>query len=216
MLICRFQHCLGSFSMLTVEQCSVTGLFRNFSNHVFQKKKWNKWSNKANVAKNSGRGFCFLDNCIWIDCGKFSQLRIEYLLSIVNILINIPYLPNITVGCIFQLYFHETDEKILWKGCRIDCSSVWDPLACWLLNNVLKRGFQDIFLLTSFTIHNFGNTLALRFLFFLKCWKIEVDFRNGVKNSEIQFFVSYIIAFAMLVVTSYYPDENACYQQSMC
>ena len=32
---CRFQHCLGPFGMLSVEQYSETGLFRHFFNHVF-------------------------------------------------------------------------------------------------------------------------------------------------------------------------------------
>ena len=32
---CKFQKCLGSFTMLNVEECSETGLFRHLSNQVF-------------------------------------------------------------------------------------------------------------------------------------------------------------------------------------
>ena len=42
-MACRFQQCLGPFSMLTVEQCSETTLFRHLSNHVYGSLQFRKY-----------------------------------------------------------------------------------------------------------------------------------------------------------------------------
>ena len=42
-----------------------------------------------------------------------------------------------------------------------------------------------------FTVCNFGNTLAMTIIFFFsKCLKLELDSRNGIKNSEKVFCLS--------------------------
>ena len=110
---CRFQHCLEPFSMLAVELCFETRLCRHFPNHVFQKKKWSKWSNKANVAKHSERVFCFLDNCIWMDCFRLSLLPREYLTCFaVNVLTNSSKISHITKRDILLLHFPQSGDKI--------------------------------------------------------------------------------------------------------
>ena len=58
---------------------------------------------------------------------------------------------------IFQLYFPKCDEKKWWRCRRADLSSVLDPLACWLSNDVPLRGSLDIYLTTTFAVRNLGN-----------------------------------------------------------
>ena len=75
MVRCRFQQWLRPFSMMTVKQCSQTGLFRHFSNHFLRRSSFFSKPSKFNVdfknnAKNSEKCFGFLDNSIWMDCGK--------------------------------------------------------------------------------------------------------------------------------------------------
>ena len=54
----------------------------------------------------------------------------------------------------------------------------------------LKREFLDIFLTTFFTIRNFGNTSAMRVIFFLKVFKILCTFqicRKKIQKKVIGF-----------------------------
>ena len=110
-----------------------------------------------NGAENLEKVFCFLDNCVWIGWGTFYLLRRKYLSSAVNVLTNSSKISDITKRDVFQIYFPHTDKMIWLKCCRADLSSLWDRLACWLSNRVLKRGVLDIFLITFFAIRNFGN-----------------------------------------------------------
>ena len=111
-----------------------------------------------NGAKNSEKFSCFLDNWIWTGCGKFSPLRREYLSLTANVLTNSFKIWDITKRDIFQLNFPHIDEKIRWKCCHADFNSLSDPLACWLGNGVLKRGFLDIHLNTYLAVCNSQNT----------------------------------------------------------
>ena len=88
------------------------------------------------------------------------------------------------------------DEKMWYKCCCGDWSSVWDPVSehpsrvnmvkvpCWLWKGVLKQGLLNVCLITSFAIHNLGNVYAERAVFFSKCSKTDPDFRCGAKNCE--------------------------------
>ena len=53
---------------------------------------------------------------------------------------------------------------------------------------LLKRDFSDISLATFFGIANFGNTSAMRVIFFLKVFKILSTFQNRRKKSEKAFY----------------------------
>ena len=59
-----------------------------------------------------------------------------------------------------------------------------DRLTCWLSISVLTQGFLDIKGATLFAVFNFVNTSATRLIFFLKCWKLHIDFRQLEKKSE--------------------------------
>ena len=52
---------------------------------------------------------CFLENCFWISCGKFSLFRREYLSFPVNVLTNSPKISDITKRDIFELIFCQSD-----------------------------------------------------------------------------------------------------------
>ena len=52
-------------------------------------------------------------------------------------------------------------------------------------------------------------------LFFSKCSKIDIDFRNGVEKSE-KCFCFQVIAFELVAVDSHYYEENNCHQHAMC
>ena len=47
-----------------------------------------------------------------------------------------------------------------------------------------NRIFLDIYLKSSFAVRNLGNKSAMRFFFFGKCSKFNVDFKNAKKNWE--------------------------------
>ena len=47
---------------------------------------------------------------------------------------------------------------------------------------ILKVGFLNIYLTKSLAVRNFGNTSAIRVIFFSECSKFDEDFRNAAKN----------------------------------
>ena len=68
--------------------------------------------------------------------------------------------------------------------------------------------------------HDFGfrplkNTSGMRFIFFLKMFKIEFRFRKRSKKLRNRFFVSEIFASEDVAVKCLYKEENTCYRQSM-
>ena len=137
-----------------------------------------------NKAKNSGKVFCFLDNCIWIDCFKISLLRKEYLWSAVNMLTNSTKISDINNRNIFELYFPPSNEKNWSNCCPADFSRVWDPCACWLPKDVAKRGFLGIYPTTSFAVRNSKIKQLWGSWLFSKCSKFDLDFRNKAKKIE--------------------------------
>ena len=74
------------------------------------------------------------------------------------------------------------------KSCVIwDISTFWSHLPCFLWKGPLKRDFVDIYLTTFFGIINFGNTSAMRVIFFWNCWKLYLNFKNAEHNWEKAF-----------------------------
>ena len=57
------------------------------------------------------KSFCFLDNWIWISCGKSFLLGIEYLSWAINALKNSPKISNITKRDIFLLNILQSQEE---------------------------------------------------------------------------------------------------------
>ena len=71
--------------------------------------------------------FPFVDNCIWIGCGKFCLYQREYLSSAVNVLTNSPQILHITKKDIFRLEFFYSDEKYD-KSAAVHISAVFRTL----------------------------------------------------------------------------------------
>ena len=92
-----------------------------------------------------------------------------YLWSAVNMLTNSAKALDITKRDILQPYFPRSDEENWWTCCRVDFTSVWDPSSLFV-TPCFKIGGLDIYLITSFAVHNFGNRQAVRTtVSFLKC-----------------------------------------------
>ena len=72
MLPCRFQQCLGKFSMLLVEGFSETGLFRHLSDYVFGVRKF------VNTKSMSVILFfkIFIINCGFQKCSKKIEQKV--------------------------------------------------------------------------------------------------------------------------------------------
>ena len=127
-MLSKFQHCLGQFSILTVERCSETEVFRHLSNHVFRCPRFRNYISyedylffrkcsmldvySTNGATISKAVFCFLDNCIETDSCKLSLLQRESSWSEVNMLINSAKISDITKRDNLQLWFSQNDDKI--------------------------------------------------------------------------------------------------------
>ena len=117
-LWCRFQQCLGTFTMLLVEGSSEIGLFRHLSNHVFRVRNFGNTNavrviffsknSKFNLdfkkgAKNWENFFCFWQNCMWTATVKLSLLRTGYFSSATNVLATSPKIWDINKRDFFQL-----------------------------------------------------------------------------------------------------------------
>ena len=135
---CRFQQCLGTFTMLLVEGSSGTGFFRHLSNHVFRVRSFGNTKamkvisfskrskfqmDSKNAAKSSEKVFFFWENCIWIGIVKLSLLRTGYFWLAANLL-----------------------TSSFW--CDADFKSTWARLPCYLSKGPLKQEFLDIYLTT--------------------------------------------------------------------
>ena len=78
-----------------------------------------------------------------------------------------------------------------------------------------NRIFLNIYLDTFFGVLNFGNKSAMRFFFFWKASKFDVDFKNAKKKTEKRFLVSEIMASEMAAVNCLYYEGNTSHGKSM-
>ena len=123
-LWCRFQQCLGTFTMLLVGKSSKTGFLdiylTTFSEYVISKIQhlwgssfWSKCStfklDFKNPPKNSKTDFCFCDNCIWIGIVKLSLLTTGYFLWAANVLKSSPKIWHINN----RHFFNSIDLAVL-------------------------------------------------------------------------------------------------------
>ena len=60
-------------------------------------------------------------------------------------------------------------------------------LTCCFTKSPLKGDFWEIWLTTFFGVRNFGNTSAMKVIFFRKCWEFTIAFANAAKNWESVF-----------------------------
>ena len=143
-LRCRFKQCLGTFTMLLVEQSSETGLLdiylTTFSECVILeiKKLWgssfgSKFSkinlDFKNAAKNWEKVF-FWYNCICIGIVKLSLLRTNYFLSVADVLTRCPKILHVNKRDFFQLNFLGRDRWMWQSCCDADFNSAWARLPC--------------------------------------------------------------------------------------
>ena len=126
MLWCRFEQCLGTFTMLLVEGSSETGLFRHLSRNVFRVPNFGKTKAvmlifffskclKFNLkfkkaTKIWEKVFCFWDNCIWIGIVKLSLLRTGYFSSGANVLTSSPKIWHVNKRDFFKLNWLGSDQ----------------------------------------------------------------------------------------------------------
>ena len=131
---CRFEQCLGRFTMLLVEESYETGLLRHLSNNIFGVRNFGnakpmrvivffktcKISNRFEKwTKNWEKVFCFCDNCIWIAIIKLFLWRRKYISSPANVLTSTPKIFHVSNGDFFQLSFlwqwsMNMNMKVLW------------------------------------------------------------------------------------------------------
>ena len=124
-LWCRFQEFLGTFTMLLVEGCSETGLFRHLSDYVFGVRNFeNTKSMKVifffkylkfqldfkNAARNSENVFCWLNNCMRIGIVKLSLLRTGCFSSAANVLTSSPNVFHLNKSGFFQRIWLGNDQ----------------------------------------------------------------------------------------------------------
>ena len=140
-----FQQCFRLFNMLTLKGCPESGLFRHLSNHIFRRlisEIHNLWGPYYFIKM--FKIFRSLYNCIWIGSSKFFLLRKEYISWSINVLTNIPKMPDISRKDIFQLKFCQRYKTIWWKCGREIFSIFSDTLTCLLSKDVLKWDFLNI------------------------------------------------------------------------
>ena len=124
---CRFEQCLGTFTMLLVEGSSEKGLFRHLSNHVFRvcnfgnekavcviffSKIFKTYIRFQKCSKKCWKVYCFLDNCISIGTIKLCLLRTGYFSSAHNKLTSSPKIWQVNKTDFFQLNWLGSDQRI--------------------------------------------------------------------------------------------------------
>ena len=151
-----------------------------FSESVINKLWWSSFFSKCskfkldfkNAEKNGEKGFSFWHNCIWIGCIKLSLWRREYLSMALNVLTNSVKIFRITNRDFLQLNCLPIYQSIWYRCCRSDLNNVRTSLPCFFLKKNLKRDLLDIDLPTFFGGRRLRNKSALRFISFIKMFKI--------------------------------------------
>ena len=124
---CRFEQCLGMFTMLLVKgllKRDFLGIYLNtflesvileiqplWASSFFSKRSKFEMHFK-NTAKNSEKVFCFWDNSIWISIVKLSLWRTRYFWSAANVLRTRSKISPVKKKEIFQLNFLGSDWRI--------------------------------------------------------------------------------------------------------
>ena len=122
------------------------------------------------------KSFCFLDNWIWISCGKSFLLGIEYLSWAINALKNSPKISNITKRDIFySISFRVKKNMIKALSCRF--GQCLGPFKVLTVKACSKTGFVRH--LIHHVFHRYISDAS--HLFFSKYSKFDINFRNAEK-----------------------------------
>ena len=135
----------------------------------------------------------FWDNCIWIGIIKLSLWRTRYFSSADDVLTSRPKILRVTKRDFFQLKFLGSDQ---WS--MIMVKNLWCRLQQWFgtFTMLLSEGPSSTRLFRHlsnhvFRVRNFGNTKAVRVMFFFsKYFKFNLDFNKAGKNSDKVFCFS--------------------------
>ena len=126
-LRCRFQQCLGTFSILPLKASSemgfldiylttysesVTSKMQNLWVWFFYSKIYKFNRELKNEAKDWEKVFCFWDNCIWIGIVKLSLLRRGYFSSVGNVLTSSPKIWYVNKRDFLEHNFLSSDKWI--------------------------------------------------------------------------------------------------------
>ena len=118
------------------------------------------------AAKNWEKVFCFWDNCIWIGIVKLSLLRTGCFSSEANVLRSSPKIWHVNKRDFFKfnwpLQYSMNMIKMLW--CRFQ-QCLWTS-AMLLLQGSSETGLFSYLSNHNFGHRNFGNTKAMRVIFF--------------------------------------------------
>ena len=162
-LWCRFEPCLGTFTMLLLEGSSEAGLFRHLPNHVlrirsfgntkavrviFFSKMFKIESRFQKCIQKLREVFCLWDNCFWIDIVKMSLFRTGYFSSAADVLTSSSKIWHVNKRDFFQLNWFVSDWPIWSRWRDADLNRVWARFPCWFSKGPLKRDFLDIYLTT--------------------------------------------------------------------
>ena len=126
--LCRFEPCLGTFTMLIVDGYYEMGLFRHLCNYVFRVRNFGNTEGVRVISfskmrkikfrfqkfskKMQKKIFFFWDNCIWIAIVKLSLLRAGYISSGANVLTSCPKIFHFNKKDFFQLNSPSSDHWI--------------------------------------------------------------------------------------------------------
>ena len=178
----RFQQFFRKFTRFLVEASSETRLFRHLSDYdfgvrnlenrkcmrvIFFSKYLEFNLDFKNAAKNPEKYFCFWDNCIWI-------LSLSFLLIFTGS--QYVNMQSQDLACQYKRFFRlqflcqwtMNMIKVLW--CRFQqCSGTFTVL---LVERSSETGLFRHLSNHVFRVRNFGNTKAVRVIFFFKMFKI--------------------------------------------
>ena len=202
----RFEPCLGTFTLLFLNVFPVVPLklvfldfyLTTFSEYVISeiKKLWgslffSKYSkfnlDLKNAAKNSEKGFWYLDNCIWIGIVKLSPLRTGYFSSAANLLKRSSKILRFNKRDFFRLYRRGSDQSIRSRCYDADFNSAWVCFPCCLSKGPLKQHFLDIYLTMFSEFVTSKIQKPCESSFFSKRSKSQLDFKRAAKNQQKYF-----------------------------
>ena len=108
----------------------------------------------------------------------------------------------------FELKSFQSDKKIWQNYCREVFSSLSDFLTSWLSITILTEGFLAIYVTTLLAVYNFGNTSAIKAIFFFKMFKIWRRFQKFWKKLRKFFFVFELIPFELVPLNTHFYRER--------
>ena len=128
--------------------------------------------------------FCFWNNCVWIGCVKLSLLRRAYLSSTLSVLTNSLKILHMTKRDFFRTQFRSQ-----WSINFLKVLSFSIQHCLGLFTMFLPEGFFETGLFRQLSNHVFrspwfGKCISYRVIFFCKCSKFNINFKNGKRISE--------------------------------